>query len=354
MTAATPRLAERPVDAPDASVVNAPPAATGVTTAPAGAAVAFTHDRIVLDGVSKFYGEVLGINKVSLSLEPGITGLVGPNGSGKTTLMNLIAGLLTPDQGRLSVLGLGPDRPEELFRLVGYSTQYDGFPRGATGLRFVAGFLRLHGYAASDAEALAWQAIERVGLVEAARRKVAGYSKGMRQRIRLAQAIAHRPAVLILDEPLNGLDPMARAEMIDLFRHQADEGLHVLISSHILHEVDDLADRVVLINGGYIVAEGEIEGVRDEVEEQPLQVLVRCERPSLVGRRLFAEAHVTEVSLHADGGGLFVRSTNADQLYLALNRVIVEEGLAIEAVAPADADMGAVYQYLIGGDEVAR
>jgi ABC-type multidrug transport system ATPase subunit len=214
--------------------------------------------------------------------------------------------------------------------------------------------LAIEAVAPADAEALAWQAIERVGLVEAARRKVAGYSKGMRQRIRLAQAIAHRPAVLILDEPLNGLDPMARAEMIDLFRHQADEGLHVLISSHILHEVDDLADRVVLINGGYIVAEGDIEGVRDEVEEQPLQALVRCDRPALVARRLFDEAHVTEVSLHADGGGLFVRSTNADLLYLALNRVIVEEGLAIETVAPADADMGAVYQYLIGGDEVAR
>ncbi|HUO86257.1 MAG TPA: ABC transporter ATP-binding protein [Thermoanaerobaculia bacterium] len=318
-------------------------------------ALAATPDRrIVLDGVSKFYGEVLGVNRVSLSLEPGITGLVGPNGSGKTTLMNLMAGLLTPDQGSMSVLGLTPAQPEELFRLVGYSTQYDGFPRGVTGFRFVHGFLRLHGYSPADAEELAWQAIERVGLVEAARRKAAGYSKGMRQRIRLAQAIAHRPAVLILDEPLNGLDPMARAEMIDLFRHQADEGLHVLISSHILHEVDDLSDQVVLINGGYVVAEGEIEGVRGEVEEQPLQVLVRCERPATLARLLFSEPHVTEVSLHADGAGLFVRSTNADQLYLALNRVFVEEGLAVEAVAPADADVGAVYQYLIGGEEMTR
>jgi ABC-2 type transport system ATP-binding protein len=348
MTAAAPHLAQ--ATAGDHAAEPAPAAAAR----PAALAAAAADRRIVLDGVSKFYGEVLGVNGVSLTIEPGITGLVGPNGSGKTTLMNLIAGLLRPDQGTLSVLGLGPDRPEELFRLVGYSTQYDGFPRGVTGLRFVAGFLRLHGYAPRDAEALAWQAIERVDLVEAAKRKVAGYSKGMRQRIRLAQAIAHRPAVLILDEPLNGLDPMARADMIDLFRHQADEGLHVLISSHILHEVDDLADRVVLINGGYVVAEGEIEGVRDEVEEQPLQVLVRCERPGVVARRLFDEPHVTEVSLHVDGGGLFVRSRDADRLYLVLNRVFVEEGLAVEAVAPADADMGAVYQYLIGGEEVAR
>jgi ABC-2 type transport system ATP-binding protein len=172
----------------------------------------------------------------------------------------------------------------------------------------------------------------------------------MRQRIKLARAIAHRPAVLILDEPLNGLDPMARAEMIDLFRHQAEEGLHVLISSHILHEVDDLSDRVVLINGGYVVAEGEIEGVREEVEEQPIQVMVRCDRPALLAARLFGEDHVTEAILHDDRCGLLVRTRDADRFYLLLNRLVLDEGLAVEAVAPADADVGAVYQYLIGGE----
>jgi ABC-2 type transport system ATP-binding protein len=322
--------------------------------AEAAAVAAVRERRIVFEDVSKFYGEVLGVNRVSLALEPGITGLVGPNGSGKTTLMNLMAGLLRPDQGRISVLGLDADRPEELFRLVGYATQYDAFPRGATGYRFVYGYLRVHGFAAPVAERLAWEAIERVGLTDAAGRKVAGYSKGMRQRIRLAQAMAHRPAVLILDEPLNGLDPMARAEMIDLFRHQADEGPHVLVSTHILHEVDDLSDRVVLINGGYVVAEGDIEGVREEVDEQPLQVMVRCDRPQRLAERLFAEGQVTEAILHADGRGLLVRSRDAERLYLTLNRLVLEEGLAVEAVAPADADVGAVYQYLIGAEEVAR
>jgi ABC-2 type transport system ATP-binding protein len=317
-------------------------------------AAAPAERRIVLEGVSKFYGEVLGVNRVSLALDPGITGLVGPNGSGKTTLMNLMAGLLRPDQGFVSVLGLDADRPEQLFRLVGYATQYDAFPRGVTGYRFVYGYLRVHGFPRAQADRLAWEAIERVGLMEAARRKVAGYSKGMRQRIRLAQAIAHRPAVLILDEPLNGLDPMARAEMIDLFRRHADEGLHVLISTHILHEVDDLADRVVLINGGYVVAEGDVEGVREEVDEQPLQVLVRCDRPARLAELLFAAGLVTEAVLHADGRGLLVRSRDADRLYLRLNRLVVEEGLEVEAVAPADADVGAIYQYLIGGEEVAR
>ena len=201
---------------------------------------------------------MLGVNRVNLSIPPGITGLVGPNGSGKTTLMNLMAGLIRPTRGSVSVLGMTTDRPEELFRHVGYSTQYDAFPPGLTGFHFIDSYLRVHGFRGQEAEALAWKALERVGLAEAARRKVAGYSKGMRQRVKLAQAIAHQPAVLVLDEPLNGLDPMARAEVIALFRELADGGLHVIVSSHILHEVDLISDQVVLLNGGYVVAEGEI------------------------------------------------------------------------------------------------
>lgn len=329
-------------------------------------------DLIVFEDVSKFYGEVLGVNGVHLEIEPGITGLVGPNGSGKTTLMNLMAGLLRPDEGRVSVVGLDASRPEELFRLVGYSTQYDAFPRGATGYGFIYGLLRVHGFGRAEADRRARESIERVGLTGAMGRKVAAYSKGMRQRIKLAQALAHRPAVLVLDEPLNGLDPMARAEMLDLFRRQADEGLHVLVSSHILHEVDDLSDRVVLLNGGYVVAEGRVEGVREDVEEQATQILVRCDRPRRLAARLFAEAvgepgtdaaphaqaaaggfeagngFVTEVTLHEDGCGLFVRTRTPERFYLTLNRLVREEGLAVEAVAPADADVGAVYRYLIG------
>jgi ABC-2 type transport system ATP-binding protein len=307
--------------------------------------------RIVYDNVSKFYGEVLGVNQVTLSVPPGITGLVGPNGSGKTTLMNLTAGLLRPTRGSLSVLGLTPDHPEDMFRLVGYATQYDAFPPGLTGFQFVESFLSVHGYSRVESEELAWKAIERVNLIEAAGRKVAGYSKGMRQRIKLAQAISHRPSVLILDEPLNGLDPMARAEVIALFRELAAGGLHVLVSSHILHEVDLISDQVVLIHGGYVVAEGEIGGVRDEMEEQhPAQVLIRCDNPSLLASRVFLNDHVVEARIHEDGGGLLVRTRDADQFYLLLNQVVLETGLGVETVMPTDADVNAVYEYLIGAN----
>jgi ABC-2 type transport system ATP-binding protein len=309
--------------------------------APAGSRIAF-------DNVSKFYGEVLGVNRIHLSIPPGITGLVGPNGSGKTTLMNLMVGLLQPTRGKISILGLPVDRPEELFHRVGYATQYDAFPRGLSGLQFISMLLEIHGYSRADSEALAWQALERVNLVEAAHRKVAAYSKGMRQRIKLAQALAHRPQILVLDEPLNGLDPMARADVIGLFRELADAGLHVVVSSHILHEVDLIADQVVLLNAGYVVAEGDIGGVRDEMEEEhPIQVLIRCNHPSLLASRVFEQDHVVEARLAEDGKGLLVRTRDADRFFLLLNKVVLENEIGIEGVAPADADVQSVYEYLI-------
>src|SRR5579872_2607106 len=158
------------------------------------------NDHIVFDHVSKFYGEVLGVNRVNLSLAPGITSLVGPNGSGKTTLMNLMTGLIIPTKGSITVTGIPTDRPEELFRVVGYCTQFDSFPSGVTGFEFVSNALSLHGMTRQESERLAGEAIARVNLTEAAHRKIAGYSKGMRQRMRLAHAIAHHPSVLVLDE----------------------------------------------------------------------------------------------------------------------------------------------------------
>ena len=170
-----------------------------------------TADRIVFREVSKFYGEVLGVNRVHLDLEPGMIGLVGPNGSGKSTLMHLVTGLLRPSRGEVSVLGIPPDRPHELFRHVGYCTQYDSFPNGATGLGFLRHALGLHGWEAAEVDRRAREALDRVGLSDAGDRKIASYSKGMRQRIKLAHAHSHDPRVLQLDEPLNGLDPVGRA-----------------------------------------------------------------------------------------------------------------------------------------------
>jgi ABC-2 type transport system ATP-binding protein len=307
-----------------------------------------SNSQVVFENVSKFYGEVLGVNRVNLSLPPGITSLVGPNGSGKTTLMNLMTGLVRPTQGKISVLGLTPDQPEEFFRVVGYCTQFDSFPKGITGYGFIHQSLRLRGLSSAEANKLTWEAIERLGMTDAAARNIAGYSKGMRQRIRLAQSIAHHPTVLVLDEPLNGLDPMARAETIALFEALGKEGLHVIVSSHVLHEVDKISDQVVLMSFGYVVAEGQIHGVRSEVKEHPMQILVRCGNPNGLAARLFSQKHVVEAKLNNDGKGVLVRTQNADQFYLLLNRVVLEDDFDVEAVAPADDDVNSVYQYLIG------
>lgn len=310
---------------------------------------------IVFEDVSKFYGDVLGVNRIDLVIGPGITSLVGPNGSGKTTLMNLLAGLLRPTRGRVTVRGLEPaDHPAELFRDLGYCTQFDTFPRGMRGIDFVAGYLRLHGLRAGEARARAAAAVERVGMTAAAGRRIAGYSKGMKQRIKLAQAIAHDPPVLVLDEPLNGLDPLARAEVLALLRSFAAAGRHVIVSSHILHEVDDLSDRVVLVHGGYIVAEGAIEGVRQDLAaERPMQVAIRCDQPSLLAARVFSQDHVVEVTLDEDRKGLLVRTEDAAKFYLLLNRLASAGEVEIESVLPADEDVQAVYRYLIHGEAQA-
>ena len=309
------------------------------------------NERVIFDDISKFYGEVLGVNRVHLSIPAGITGLVGPNGSGKTTLMNLMTGLLQPSQGSLRVLGIAPSTPQKLFHQVGYCTQYDSFPKGLSGRQFIYSYLRVFGIPHGRSEELTQQALERVGMVDAADRRVAGYSKGMRQRIKLAQAIAHEPRVLVLDEPLNGLDPMARAEMIALFRDLAQDGCHVIISSHILHEVDLISDQVILLNEGYVVAEGDIRGVRSEMQKHPLQILVRCDNPALLASRVFEQDGVVEVKIHEDRLGLLVRTKDANGFYAALNRVVLDNNLNIEAVTPADEDVQAVYEYLIGDEK---
>ena len=305
---------------------------------------------ITFANVSRFYGEVLGINKVSLTIPPGVTSLVGPNGSGKTTLMNLMTGLIHPTQGEIKVLGIAPDHPERLCRVVGYCTQFDSCPKGLTGYQFIYWFLRMHGLTPAECDRKTAAALERVNMTAAAGRPVGAYSKGMRQRVKLAQAIAHDPQVLVLDEPLNGLDPMARAETIALFREWGQNGRHVIVSSHILHEVDQISDQVILLSQGYVVAEGEIKGVRDEVKEQPMQILVRCNDPGGLAARLFQQDHMVEAKISRDRKGLLLRTTDADSFYLLLNKVILETGLEVESIAPADDDVNSVYQYLIGGE----
>ena len=303
-------------------------------------------EKIVLHNVSKFYGDILGVNRVSIEIGAGIIGLVGPNGAGKSTMMNLITGLIPPTRGSIVVRGKTTTDPEAFYRQLGYCTQYDTFPAGINGYDFIHNTLRIHGFDKQTAKDLTLQALEQVNLTKAATKTVDAYSKGMRQRIKLAQAICHQPDVLILDEPLNGLDPMARAQVIALFREFADAGKIVVISSQILHEVDLISDRVVLLNSGYLVAEGDLSNIQSETGE-PMKVYIRSEQAKAIAAQVFDLDNVVESQLHNDGGGLFIRTTDADAFFLAFNSKVISEGWEIESMGPADETVESVYQHLI-------
>ncbi|MFC1852473.1 ABC transporter ATP-binding protein [candidate division CSSED10-310 bacterium] len=306
------------------------------------------QEHIVIRKVSKWYGEVLGVNKVNLVIPTGITSLVGPNGSGKTTLMNLITGLIRPSKGDIRILDIPPDQPEKLFRLLGYSPQYGIGYEWLTGFEFLNSILRIHGFSKNEAEELALIALERVNMLKNKDRKIGSYSKGMHQRIKLALAIAHHPRILILDEPLHGLDPMARIELIDLFHQFAADKKLIVISSHILHEVEALSDNVVILNHGYVIAEGDVHTVRSEIKVQhPLQILIRCDEPSLLSARLFELDGLVSVNILEDQKSLLVRTRNIDNFYELINKLVTENVIDIETMTPADDNVQAVYDYLI-------
>ena len=310
--------------------------------------------RVVFDDVSKFYGEVLGVNRVNLSIPPGITSLVGPNGSGKTTLMNLMTGLIRPDpRPRSRVLGLPPDDPESSSASVGYCTQFDAFPRGAHRLpvhRALPAPARLRAQEAERADA--GRRSSASGSTDAAERKVAGYSKGMRQRDQARPGDRATSPRCWCSTSRSTASTRWRAPRPS--RSSASwrtAGLHVIVSSHILHEVDLISDQVVLLNHGYVVAEGEIPDVRDEMEEHPMQILIRCDRPSLLA--------VAALRAGPRGRGPHPRRRPAacscaratpTASTCCSTRSCWSSGLDLEAVAPADADVNAVYQYLIGSN----
>ena len=300
--------------------------------------------------VSKFYGEVLGVSRISLEIGPGLTGLVGPNGAGKSTLMHLAAGLLRPSDGDVSVLGVRPDEPERLHRVLGYCTQYDSFPAGVSGRTFLIEAAGLHGMEAAPARHRADEILATVGLApDAAGRRVAAYSKGMRQRLKLGHALLHDPPVLLLDEPLDGLDPVGREAMARRFRQWADAGRVVVVSSHILEEIEEIADSVVMIDAGAVVAEGGIRAVRSEITGQPVQVLIRCRDPRQIAAHLVALEHVVELRILGERDGLVVRTVDADSFFRQMNRVVIASATVPETVLATDEDVASVYEYLIGG-----
>jgi ABC-2 type transport system ATP-binding protein len=301
---------------------------------------------LTIDHLSKWYGQVIGLNDVSVRVPSGITGLLGPNGAGKSTLMKLVTGQLKPSQGQLRVLGEPAwDNPGLYFR-IGFCPEQDAFYDRMTGRAWVTGLLTLNGFDEEEALSLADKAIERVGLSHAAEKKIGAYSKGMRQRIKLAQAVAHDPELLILDEPLAGMDPLARRRTIRLIREWAREGRSVLVSSHILHEIEAMTANILLINNGRILAEGNVHQIRELIDEHPHTVHVRASDPRALARQFLTEEDVRSLRFEEDA--VIVETDKPDAFYMRLTALAASGDLGeIREVTSPDDNLQAVFQYLV-------
>ena len=294
---------------------------------------------------SRWYGQVIALNDVTTAIAPGVTGLLGPNGAGKSTFLKLLAGQLRPSQGEVRVLGLAAWGSPELFHRVGLCPETDAFWEGLTGMQFVTALLRLTGYDEAECRARAEGALAQMDLLEAKDRKVGGYSKGMRQRVKLAQALAHDPEVLLLDEPVSGMDPVNRRRVIDLVKRLGREGRTVVVSSHILHEVEAMTRRVLLIHNGRILAEGDVREIRDLMDEHPHTVALRARDPRALAGRIVGAPHVLSLSFGGDGEWLTVQTARPDEFYGGLHEAAMEAGVT-EMYSP-DEDLESVFKYLV-------
>jgi ABC-2 type transport system ATP-binding protein len=300
--------------------------------------------------LGRYYGQVVGLNDLSTTLEGGVIGLVGPNGAGKSTLLRLIVGEIEPSRGSLKVLGQTPFRSRELYRQIGFCPQQDALYEDMSGFEVVRLLLRLGGYSASESRTRAEASLERLSLTERMHSRVSTYSKGMRQRVRIAQAIAHDPEFLVLDEPMTGLDPLGRREVLALLRALGDAGTHVLFSSHILYEVEHLTAEIVLIHRGRLLAKGALSEVRALLSKHPRRVELTARRARDLAQALIGNPDVLSVRLNGEQGAedrISVETRAVGPFFEGLNSIAAGSRFGISAVASADASLEAIFDYMI-------
>jgi ABC-2 type transport system ATP-binding protein len=301
---------------------------------------------IVLERLTRGYGSVMGLNDVSLNIYPGVTGLLGPNGAGKSTMMKVLTGLMRPGQGSVKVLGEPPFRNAALMRRIGFCPEWDSFYREMSGFEFVSFLTRMHGIEKKKAEDLATKALVMVELAHKMDEPIATYSKGMRQRTKVAQAIVHDPDVILLDEPLSGTDPVGRKIIVDLIRKMGEEGKTIVVSSHILHEIEVMTRNIVMIHRGKVLAEGEIQNIRDMIDQQPHHIVIDCDEPRKFATAFAQFEDITQI-IFTDKG--FVIATSApDRCYERIPRLALDQKVKIRALTCSDNDLTAVFRYLIG------
>jgi ABC-2 type transport system ATP-binding protein len=296
--------------------------------------------------LSKWYGQVSGLNDVSVVVPDGVTGLLGPNGAGKSTFMKLMTAQLKPSKGTIRVLGQAIWGNPDIFFRIGFCPEQDAFYDRMTGLEWLTALVRLNGFTEKEAGDAARRALDIVDLMEAANKKIAGYSKGMRQRVKLAQAIIHDPELLVLDEPLAGMDPIGRRKTIRLIREWGRAGKSIIVSSHILHEIESMTSNILLINNGRILAEGNVHQIRDLIDEHPHTVHIRAANPRTLARLFLAYDDVLSLKLEEDA--VMVQTAKPDVFYARLTELAAsgEAGEVKEVTSPDD-NLQAVFHYLV-------
>jgi ABC-2 type transport system ATP-binding protein len=305
-----------------------------------------TAPVVAADHLSKWYGQVIGLNDVSVSVPSGITGLLGPNGAGKSTFMKLITGQLKPSKGTVTVLGEAIWQNPALYFRLGFCPEQDSFYERMTGLEWVTALVRLNGIDDDEALASARRALDAVDLADAADKKIGAYSKGMRQRVKMAQAIAHDPDLLILDEPLSGMDPIMRRRTIRMIKDWGRAGRSIIVSSHILHEIESMTANILLINQGRILAEGNVHQIRDLIDEHPHTVYIKADQTRALAREFLAYDDV--LSLKFEDNAIVVQTGRPDAFYSRVTELAASgaAGLIHEVTSPDD-NLQAVFQYLV-------
>ncbi|HWU89982.1 MAG TPA: ABC transporter ATP-binding protein [Kofleriaceae bacterium] len=301
---------------------------------------------VAADNCSKWYGHVLGISDVSWRLRGGIVGLLGPNGAGKSTLMKMMAGLLRPSRGALTVYGASPFEDVAVRRRIGYAPEHEKTWDELTALELVTVMARLAGVPAAGARRAAEAAIEQVGMTDAMHRRVRGFSKGMRQRTKLATAIAHDPDLLLLDEPLTGVDPVARMDIVERIRALGERGKTIVVSSHVLYEIEALTTEIVVIYRGQVLAEGNIYEIRKLIDRHPHRIRIECDRPRAVAQALAGAEHVSRIEL--ERGGVLLETRDPDRCYDEIAAAVLEREVTVSALGSPDNNLGAVFEYLTG------
>lgn len=307
-----------------------------------------TDTVLKAEKLSKWYGNILGISEISVHVKPGIQGLLGPNGAGKSTFLKIASGQLKQNLGKISVFGEPVFNNHTLFSRIGFCPEHDSYYKDITGWEFMTFLAKCHGFKGKKAVDMAGASLERVGMTENAQKPISAFSLGMRQRLKVASSIVHNPELLILDEPLRGVDPLWRVKIIKLIKEFEKEGKTVIVSSHILPEIEAMTNNITLIHQGKIFAHGDIQEIRSLIDTHPHQVSIQCKKPRLAAKKLIRHDFVLNIHFDDTENKIVIKTNNRESFFDTMMKIIVENGIEVDEMISPDDNLQAVFDYLIG------